>query len=90
MKNEIESKKCEVLQKAAYSRDIRPEFQCVVSSDCAHNVASQQSDVAILPRYDPAVKENKLQPILLESYEDHYIVVAKKGIIDELLRKTAL
>lgn len=38
MTYEAEMKKCETMQKAAYSRDIRPEFRCVPSADCIESV----------------------------------------------------
>lgn len=90
MKTDIELKKCNVLQKAAYSRDIRPEFQCVISTNCAHNVASEQSDVVVLSRNNASTKENHLQPVVFETYGSSYVVVAKKGLSDDLLKKTAL
>jgi len=90
VKTDIEMRKCETLKNAAYSRDIRPEFTCVVSSDCAHNIASQESDVAVLSTIDPAIKENNLQPVVFENYHDSHVIVAKKGLKDELLRKITL
>lgn len=82
-------RKCETLKTVAYSRDIRPEFTCVLSADCAHNVASQQSDVTVLSTIDPAIKENHLQPVVFENYreDNHHVVVAKKGINYEILKK---
>lgn len=38
MKTDVEMKKCEVMRKAAYSRDIRPAFMCVLSADCIKSV----------------------------------------------------
>lgn len=38
MTNDVEMRKCETMQKAAYSRDIRPEFHCVRSDDCIESV----------------------------------------------------
>lgn len=38
MTNDVEMRKCETMQKAAYSRDIRPEFRCVLSDDCIESV----------------------------------------------------
>lgn len=40
--NEVEMRKCETMQAAAYSRDIRPEFRCVLSDDCIESVSSPE------------------------------------------------
>lgn len=39
MKTDVEMRKCEVMRKAAYSRDIRPAFMCVQSDDCIKSVS---------------------------------------------------
>lgn len=41
MKSDVEMRKCAVMRKAAYSRDIRPEFVCVLSSDCIQSVSNE-------------------------------------------------
>lgn len=38
VKTDVEVRKCNVLKQAAYSRDIRPEFNCVESRDCLETV----------------------------------------------------
>lgn len=38
--SDTEQRKCEVLTKAAYSRDVRPSFACVTNSNCIHSVSS--------------------------------------------------
>lgn len=39
VKNEIEQRKCHLLIQAAYSRDIRPEFECLMIVDCIQAVS---------------------------------------------------
>jgi len=88
VKNDVELRKCETLRKAAYSRDIRPEFTCVISSNCAHNVQENLSDVTVLTASEVSeAKSNQLKSVIYETTDDHYVIVAKKGIQEELLKK---
>lgn len=43
VKTDVELRKCEVMRKAAYSRDIRPAFMCVLSDDCIKSVRNDES-----------------------------------------------
>lgn len=90
MKSNVELRKCEILRKAAYSRDIRPEFTCIISSDCVHNVQTNQSDVTVLAANEQEkAKASLLNPILLEYLDEHYVIVAGKDLSEEDLMKKA-
>lgn len=39
---EVEQRKCQLLKQAAFSRDIRPVFECVLIVDCLKAVSSQK------------------------------------------------
>ena len=88
MKSNVELRKCEILRKAAYSRDIRPEFTCIISSDCVHNVQTNQSDVTVLAANEQEkAKASLLNPILLEYLDEHYVIVARKDLSEEDMKK---
>ncbi|XP_031622773.1 transferrin [Contarinia nasturtii] len=89
--NDIEMRKCEVLQRAAYSRDIRPQFLCVHSSDCIQSVRSGESDAAIITiKNRQKARESQLIPIAHELSDIHYFVVVDKELSNELLATTPI
>ncbi|XP_055585665.1 transferrin [Uranotaenia lowii] len=90
--NELELQKCEVLRKAAFSRDIRPEIQCVLKANegCVGAVERGDADVVVLKgEQQHGASAGALKPILFEKYDesDVMVAVADKGISrDELLK----
>lgn len=40
VKSDVELRKCEIMRKAAYSRDIRPAIMCVQSAECIKSVCN--------------------------------------------------
>lgn len=76
------------MQRAAYSRDIRPEFICDIHDDCMTAVQKRESDAVVLPRSEfRAARSNQLSPILYEQLDAHTFYVA---IVDpEMDRDTA-
>lgn len=40
------------MQKAAYSRDIRPEFRCVLSADCIESVRMNAYEPPVISNFD--------------------------------------
>nr|AAL58078.1 transferrin precursor [Aedes aegypti] len=75
----IELNKCEVMQKAAYSRDVRPAFECVMKGkgSCVEAVRRGEADVVVLKGEDqPATSTSDLKAILFEKYDDNDVMVA--------------
>lgn len=48
VRTDVEKRKCDLMKLVAYSRDIRPEIECILNGDCVESVKSDLSDVAIL------------------------------------------
>ena len=90
--SEIEMQKCEVMKMAAYSRDIRPEFECVLKGkgSCAKAVNDGEADVTVLDALDDFKRLN-LKAILTEKFDDEDVdvIVANKGMTrDEIIQST--
>ncbi|XP_037937100.1 transferrin-like [Teleopsis dalmanni] len=87
-KNDVEMSKCEAMSRAAYSRDVRPEIECVQESDCMMAVKDNKADVVPVP--GPHYKDArylKLEPIVYESYGDNNVYVA---VVDPSISKADL
>ncbi|KAJ4426278.1 hypothetical protein ANN_27090 [Periplaneta americana] len=74
--SDTELEKCHVLRRAAFSRDIRPAFDCVQEStnqDCMATVRDNGADVITLDGGDvfTAMREYNLKPIIAEQYGEH-------------------
>lgn len=86
--NDVEKAKCEDLTSAAYSRDIRPGFSCVLKAsleDCMSAVKNKEADIISV---DPghaanALKKFNLEPVVAEEYSDDHkqyaVAVVKKS-----------
>ncbi|XP_055681544.1 transferrin [Lutzomyia longipalpis] len=91
----IALRKCEVMRKAAFSRYIRPQFQCLLKSveECAEAVQKDEADVVVFrsEEYEIARKHN-LGAVLYESSEanDVFVAVVNKDIKMDLLKKATL
>lgn len=91
----IESRKCEALKTVAYSRDIRPTFECIMKSktECEAAVESGNADVfAVQPNDYLNLKHANSKPIMYETFEanDVFVVVAQKFAKSETLKKGTL
>ncbi|XP_055619783.1 transferrin [Toxorhynchites rutilus septentrionalis] len=92
--SELEQKKCEVMRKAAYSRDVRPEIQCVLKgkNGCVKAVQDGEADVVVLKGEEQhAANTEALKPILFEKYAEEDLMVAiadKDATRDQLLKST--
>lgn len=70
-------KKCDTMRRAAYSRDIRPEIECVQEKDCIVGVKEGKADmVAVHARNYREARDGKLKPIVYESYGPNNVYVA--------------
>jgi len=68
--------KCRVLRQAAFSRDIRPPFDCVQEAtlhDCLKTVRDDGADIITLDGGEvvTAQREYNLKPIIAEQYGEH-------------------
>lgn len=88
----VELKKCEILKKAAYSRDIRPEIMCLEKSksECMESVKNSEADVlAVHPDDYRKARAAQLKAILYESLDksDVYVVVAPKELSQDIISR---
>lgn len=91
----IELKKCEVLKKAAYSRDIRPEIMCVEKSksNCIDAIKNNEADVlAVHPDDYRLARAAQLKAILYESLDiaDVYVVIVPKTLGQDTIRNSEI
>ncbi|XP_053948794.1 transferrin [Anastrepha ludens] len=77
VQTDIELAKCETMHRAAYSRDIRPELECVQENDCLIAVQNKTADLVVVNgnNYKQA-RDLKLKPIVYESYGPDNVYVA--------------
>lgn len=91
----IEMRKCNVMRDVAFSRDIRPTFECIMKDNdkCAEDLSNNKVD-AILVQARSVQKYNldNLKPLLFEAFDDNdkYVVIADKDISFNDLKKAAL
>ncbi|XP_061389316.1 transferrin-like, partial [Musca vetustissima] len=77
VQTDIELEKCDTMRRAAYSRDIRPEMQCVLAENCISAVKEGKADMlAVKAGLYREARENDLLPIVYESYADNDVYVA--------------
>lgn len=79
----IEMSKCQVMRDVAFSRDIRPTFDCVLKDNavCVEALESKQVDaVFIEPGKIGNFNIENLKPILFEDFDNNYVVVADQDI----------
>lgn len=86
VQTETEVSKCDTMRRAAYSRDIRPELECVQERDCLEALKSNKADLAAVHanNYKEA-RDWKLKPIVYESYSDVYVVVVDPQTTQDII-----
>ncbi|KAF0314806.1 hypothetical protein GQ607_017962, partial [Colletotrichum asianum] len=87
--SDVELQKCHALKKSAFSRDIRPPFDCIQEPslhDCLKTVRDDGADIITLDGGEVlmAQREYNLKPIVAEQYGEHgslyyAVAVVKKG-----------
>lgn len=92
--SQLEADKCDVMRRAAYSRDVRPEIQCVLKGSrdaCVTAVKDGTADVVVLKGEDQPTGTG-LKAILYEKYaeEDVMVAIADKGINRDQLTKAPI
>jgi ABC-type amino acid transport substrate-binding protein len=91
VKSDLEMRKCKVLKQAAYSRDVRPQFECVESKNCLQAVQESNADAVVVHPVDfIRAHDLQLKKILKEVIdpESVYVVVADKSIDSDVLKKS--
>lgn len=83
--------KCKVLKMAAYSRDIRPVFECFLKSkeECIREVGTGDMDAVVLHVLDaPLGRQYNVAPVLFEQFsaDDKMVAVANKNTDPASLR----
>lgn len=76
--DEVSFRKCKWLKRAAYSRDLRPQLECILkdSVNCIQATANGKTDAVVLANKAIQDAENKgLLQLLTEVFEDKYIGV---------------
>ncbi|XP_067641456.1 transferrin [Eurosta solidaginis] len=87
VQNDIEFAKCDTMRRAAYSRDIRPELECIQENDCMIAVQNDKADfVTIHAKNYKEARDCKLKPIVYESYgpDNVYVAVVEPSVRKEL------
>ncbi|CRL03704.1 CLUMA_CG016424, isoform A [Clunio marinus] len=91
----IEMRKCQVMRDVAFSRDIRPSFDCILKDKtlCSQAVKDGQADAIIvqaknIDKYDFV----DLMPIVFEAYDDNnrYVVIADADTTYNEIKKSHL
>lgn len=88
VKNEAEMHKCQDMKRAAFSRDIRPEFECIQDSDCIGAVQTKKATMSVLDagEYLKARKAS-LEPIVYEKRDNFMVVVVDPSLNREKMEK---
>lgn len=91
----IEMKKCNVLKDVAFSRDIRPKFECIekAKTQCEKALESGEVDVVVVMPLDYATFTHvNSKPIMYEAFaeDDSYVVIADTDAPNDVLKKGAL
>lgn len=81
------------MRRAAFSRDIRPEFTCILKPDCIQAVHKQTADAAVLPGIlFKEARANHLTPVLYEMLDEtvFYVALVDKNVKTEVVKKAAM
>nr|Q26643.1 RecName: Full=Transferrin; Flags: Precursor [Sarcophaga peregrina]BAA06067.1 transferrin precursor [Sarcophaga peregrina] len=88
VQTDVEMQKCDTMRRAAYSREIRPEIECVQEKDCILAVKDNKADMVAVPAQNyKEARDGKLKPIVYESYGPNNVYVA---VVDSALTKENL
>lgn len=88
VKDDVEINKCEAMQRAAFSRDIRPEFECIQEADCIKAVQTKKATMAILEAADYAkAREAALEPLVYEKRDNFMVAVVDPSLDKEKMDK---
>lgn len=85
VRSEVERRKCDLLRRVAFSRDIRPVFECALAAECVQAVHDRRADAVVVPaRQWAAARAQGLQPIVHETMdgENAYVAVVAKQLAE--------
>lgn len=93
--SDMELKKCQVMRDVAFSRDIRPLFECIEKdhANCAEGINNGQIDVLIIEAENiDKYNLDTIKPIMFEAFDenDKYVVIADQDISPSALKKASL
>lgn len=93
--SDVELRKCKWLKQAAYSRDIRPQLECVEKGReaCLDAVVSGKAEVVVVPpNLNKQAEEKGLTQILTEKFEekDLYVALVDENLSENEARSTQL
>lgn len=91
----IEMRKCNVMRDVAYSRDIRPSFECIMKDNdkCAEDLKANKVDaIVVQARSLGKYNLDGLKPLLFEAFDedDKYVVIADRDTSKKDFKKAAL
>lgn len=91
----IAFKKCEVMRDVAFSRDIRPKFECILkdNENCADALRSNAVDAIVVQAKNlEEFNLDNLRPLLFEAFDenDKFVVLADDGVTFNDLKKASL
>ncbi|XP_013098975.2 transferrin-like [Stomoxys calcitrans] len=93
VQTDIELQKCNGMRRAAYSRDIRPEMECVQQKECIQAVQENKADMtAVKAKQYKLARNNKLQPVVYEKFgeNDVFVAVVDPALSQEKLKNTPI
>lgn len=91
----IEMRKCQVMRDVAFSRDIRPSFECILKENekCVEALKESKVDaVVVQAKSIGKLNLENLKPLMFEAYDenDKYVVIADQDISNSDLKKASL
>ncbi|KAL5276167.1 MFI2 family protein [Megaselia abdita] len=88
VKNNEEMDKCNAMKRAAFSRDIRPEFECIQDPDCISAVQTKKATMAIVDAADYAkARKAELEPLVYERRDNYMVVVVDPSLNKDKMEK---
>lgn len=88
IKDNVEMNKCEAMKRAAFSRDIRPEFECIQEADCINAVQTKKATMAILDAADyTKARKAALEPLVYEKRDNFMVAVVEPSLDKEKIEK---
>lgn len=91
----VEMRKCEAMRDVAFSRDIRPKFECIVKDNekCGEAVSNGDADAVVVEAKNVGKYNlDNLKPLLFEAFDndDKYVVIADQDLSYNDLKKVSL
>lgn len=81
------------MRRAAYSRDIRPEIECVQEKTCLSAVKDNKADMVVVKGFNyKEARDLQLKPIAYEGYDqnDVYVAVVEPSLSKDDLKTMSM